>query len=64
VRSTVGQGSAFRLEMPANAEPRTLRLVDQEIERDTADDRQMTAEPKEAESPAQPRAASTSSRRA
>ncbi|MGH7621406.1 MAG: sensor histidine kinase, partial [Gemmatimonadaceae bacterium] len=70
VRSSPGQGSAFRLEMPANAESRTLRLVDQEIERETNDDRKQPgaedeagARPADSRAP-EPRAATTSSRRA
>ena len=39
VQSAVGTGSTFRLELPANAEPRTLRLVDQELAREPADER-------------------------
>jgi PAS domain S-box-containing protein len=70
VRSTPGEGSAFRLDMPANAEARTLRLVDQEIERETNDDRKLAgaegdAGARPADSRAsEPRAATTSSRRA
>jgi PAS domain S-box-containing protein len=66
VRSTLGQGSAFRLEMPANADARTLRLVDQEIERDMSDDRQITieADVRAPEPRAEPRTATTNSRRA
>ena len=39
VQSTVGKGSTFRLELPANPEPRTLRLVDQELSREPSDER-------------------------
>ena len=39
VQSTIGKGSTFRLELPANPEPRTLRLVDQELSRETSDER-------------------------
>jgi chemotaxis protein histidine kinase CheA len=40
VKSTVGQGSTFRLELPQNAEPqRSLRLIDQELRREPTDER-------------------------
>ncbi|HEV8214861.1 MAG TPA: ATP-binding protein [Gemmatimonadaceae bacterium] len=40
VKSTIGQGSTFRLELPQNAEPqRSLRLVDQELHREPSDER-------------------------
>ena len=44
VKSTIGQGSTFRLELPPNAEPqRSLRLVDQELHREPSDERAATA---------------------
>jgi len=40
VESTLGHGSKFRLQVPQNAEPvRSLRLVDQELHREPADER-------------------------
>ena len=39
VDSVVGKGSTFRLELPATAEGRGLRLIDQELAREPADDR-------------------------
>jgi signal transduction histidine kinase len=40
VRSSVGQGSTFRLQLPAKADGRTLRLVDQEMPREPAKERE------------------------
>jgi len=39
VRSSVGEGSTFRLQLPAKADGRALRLVDQEMPRETAKER-------------------------
>jgi PAS domain S-box-containing protein len=40
VSSTIGKGSAFKLELPANAEPRTRRVTaDQEMTREATDER-------------------------
>jgi len=44
VKSTLGQGSTFVLELPHNAEPqRSLRLVDQELHREPSDERAASA---------------------
>ncbi|HEY4132138.1 MAG TPA: ATP-binding protein [Gemmatimonadaceae bacterium] len=39
VSSTLGSGSCFKLELPANAETVAARVADQELARDTADER-------------------------
>ena len=39
VQSTTGQGSTFRLQLPQKADARALRLVDQELPRETSKDR-------------------------
>jgi signal transduction histidine kinase len=39
VQSTTGQGSTFRLQLPQKAEARALRLVDQELPREAAKER-------------------------
>ena len=39
VDSTLGEGSTFRLRLPPTAEPRPMRLADQEMPRETADER-------------------------
>jgi signal transduction histidine kinase len=41
VQSTNGQGSTFRLELPSKADARTLRLVDQELPREPAKEREI-----------------------
>jgi PAS domain S-box-containing protein len=44
VKSTLGQGSTFLLELPHNAEPqRSLRLIDQELHREPSDERAASA---------------------
>jgi PAS domain S-box-containing protein len=40
VRSTVGEGSTFRLQLPSKADGRALRLVDQEMPREPAKERE------------------------
>jgi signal transduction histidine kinase len=40
VRSALGEGSTFRLQLPAKADGRTLRLVDQEMPREPVKDRE------------------------
>jgi PAS domain S-box-containing protein len=39
VESTPGNGSTFRLRLPTNAQPRPIRVADQEMPRETADER-------------------------
>ena len=39
VQSAVGEGSTFRLELPAGVEPKTPRLIDQELSREPSDER-------------------------
>ena len=39
VESTIGQGSTFRLRLPASADTRPIRLVDQELPRDLNEER-------------------------
>ena len=49
VQSTTGQGSTFRLELPQKADARTLRLVEQELPRETANEREISRPAAEAE---------------
>jgi PAS domain S-box-containing protein len=49
VQSASGQGSTFRLELPAKADSRLLRLVDQELPRETAKEREISRPAAESE---------------
>ena len=47
VESTLGQGSTFRLRIPASADTRPIRLVDQELPHDLSDERTEEATPED-----------------